>query len=853
MLTPRMLALSARIGEAERTVADERRRAFDTTAADVVFQVNPDWSTMRGVDASGRPSGPIESVDGWLERHVPRDEHPRLRAAIEAAVADRRTFAIRHRFRRADGASGWAITCAAPIVDETGEVVEWFGAAQSEADCSDEVGRLRESEAQKIFFLALIDALRSLHDADEMLRVASRMVGERLGTANLRYARIESRNGEPRYRVDDSDAAPGTRTVDGDYPLARTPVVSEALARGETVVVSDVATDGRLSPQDKASYASLGVASLIATPSIRNGRLVGVLAALDSTSRPWTVRDVALLEAAAEFTRAEIDRAAAESALRESEARARMIFESAGDGIWIAGRNGAFAYANPAACRMLGYPLERLLALGVRDVMRPADWRRLSAITETLTPGRPVDGVWKLRRADGGYAPFELSISLAPDGYWQAIGRDVSERLRADALLSESAQRKAFMLTFSDALRAQPDVDSVALCAVKLLSIWLRADFCYILTFQPEADRLRPTHGFRSDGGPSLPSEAAISSFPATYDRLIRGTVVVNDIAKSPDLGQAEKQAFAEKRIGALIAAQPPVGSPPPVWCLAAVSAKARRWTRSEILLVEEASERTWAAMERARAEQQIAQYERMEALGRLTGGIAHDLNNLLAIILGNLQLLEKQIDGEPGRQSLRDALEAVRMGDRLTSQLLCFARKDALSPELFDVSERAEAIAHLLRRSFGERIEIETRLPDGALMVKADRSAFENAMVNIAVNARDAMPDGGTLSIATGAVDVDPARAKAAAVASGGYVCLTIRDTGCGMTAESRRRAFEPFFTTKKPGKGTGLGLSGVYAFARRSGGFAEIDSAVGVGTTLRVFLPRMAPPGRGRSPTRR
>jgi signal transduction histidine kinase len=235
---------------------------------------------------------------------------------------------------------------------------------------------------------------------------------------------------------------------------------------------------------------------------------------------------------------------------------------------------------------------------------------------------------------------------------------------------------------------------------------------------------------------------------------------------------------------------------------------------------------------EREKAEEQLRQAQKMQALGQLTGGIAHDFNNLLTVIQGSADILQRPGLSEEKRLRFAGAIaQTASRAASLTSQLLAFARRQPLRPEVIDLNEKIAGMADLLDRTLGERVEVRTELADGLCAVEADPAQLEAAILNIAVNARDAMPDGGVLAIRT---------FEAPAAADGGRsVALAISDSGEGIDAETLARVFEPFFTTKRVGKGTGLGLSQVYGFASQSGGGVDITSAPERGTTVTVTLP--------------
>ena len=247
----------------------------------------------------------------------------------------------------------------------------------------------------------------------------------------------------------------------------------------------------------------------------------------------------------------------------------------------------------------------------------------------------------------------------------------------------------------------------------------------------------------------------------------------------------------------------------------------------------------------RARAEEALHQSQKMEAIGQLTGGVAHDFNNVLQIIGGNLQLLQIDVAANAAAQTrLETAVAAVLRGAKLSSQLLAFARRQPLQPVVLDLGQLVRNMNDLLHRALGESVEIETRVADDLWNTLTDPSQIENVILNLAINSRDAMAGAGKLTIELGNVMFDETTVGHGntddAMPAGQYVQLAVSDTGTGMTPEVLKKAFEPFFTTKPEGEGTGLGLSMAYGFVKQSQGNIKIDSAVGQGTTIRIYLPR-------------
>jgi PAS domain S-box-containing protein len=245
---------------------------------------------------------------------------------------------------------------------------------------------------------------------------------------------------------------------------------------------------------------------------------------------------------------------------------------------------------------------------------------------------------------------------------------------------------------------------------------------------------------------------------------------------------------------------------------------------------------------ERRQTEEQLRRSQRMEAIGQLTGGIAHDFNNLLAIVGGNLELLLELPDlGTDARELATEAMDASQRGAEMVRRLLAFARKQQLEPRPINLNERLPSIVQLLRRTLGEPVQIETLSAGDLWAAQADPTLVDDAIVNLAINARDAMPGGGTLTIETANIFLgDEYAEQHVDVTSGEYVMLAVSDTGTGMSPETAARALEPFFTTKPAGQGTGLGLSQVYGFVKQSGGHVSIYSEPGFGTTVKLFLPR-------------
>lgn len=255
-------------------------------------------------------------------------------------------------------------------------------------------------------------------------------------------------------------------------------------------------------------------------------------------------------------------------------------------------------------------------------------------------------------------------------------------------------------------------------------------------------------------------------------------------------------------------------------------------------------------AARRSEAEARLHQAQKMEAVGQLTGGVAHDFNNLLTVILGNLETVQRRLnDGASDKarlqQLVNNAMHGAQRAASLTQHLLAFSRRQPLNPKPLDANRLVGGMSSLLRRTLGESIKVESVLAAGLWKVNVDANQLESAILNLAVNARDAMPEGGNLTIETANTYLDEAyAARQSEVVAGQYMAIAVTDSGSGMSPQIVERAFEPFFTTKEPGRGTGLGLSQVYGFVKQSGGHVKIYSELGQGTTVRLYLPRYLGP---------
>jgi len=491
---------------------------------------------------------------------------------------------------------------------------------------------------------------------------------------------------------------------------------------------------------------------------------------------------------------------AAAAAVREREARFRAVVESASDGVLITDGVGRVLFANGVAERLFQRPREALCTMGVQALMPDGfPGRLLAGIRGVVERGRldgdGASGTVEVLRADGARVPVELSFGTWEQGgerFFSAIIRDVTERARAEAALrdSEERYRAAFEHTAVGVMHADREG--------RLLRVNRR--FADMLGYAPDE----------------------------LVGRLFQDITHPDDMQQNLDLFLAiragrRNEYHMEKRYLHR--------DGHPVW--AALTASSVRTGTGEVdYFIAVAQDIT----ERRTLEQQLYQAQKMEAVGRL-----HDFNNLLTIIRGETELaLADLAEDHPTRESLGGIRKAAERATMLTSRLLAFSRKQVVEPTTFAVHDFLQDAERMLRRLVEERIEVRTEAAPDAGTVRVDRGQLEQVLLNLVVNARDAIVGEGTITVGARAARLTSAFAQTHPGArEGGYVLLTVTDTGAGMTDEIRAHAFEPFYTTKPRGKGTGLGLATCFGIVKQAGGYIWIDSTLGEGTVVSVYLP--------------
>ncbi len=436
--------------------------------------------------------------------------------------------------------------------------------------------------------------------------------------------------------------------------------------------------------------------------------------------------------------------------------------------------------------------------------------------------------------------------------YLLALSEDITERRQAENALRESEARLQFLDTLGKETAKSFDAVEILATTTRMLGQHLNVAICAYADMEPDQDHFTIRGDWSMEGSPSIVGYYSLADFGRLAVKNLGAglPLIVNDTLA--ELAPEEAATFQNIGIAATICV-PLVKNGRLTALMAIHDRKPRNWSATDLALLSEVTERSWAHIERVRSEatvregeRRLIQAQKMEAIGNLTGGLAHDFNNLLGIIIGNLDLLRGRPGGgiskDPQLEQLTgEALDAALRGADLTRRLLAFARRQTLQPQRIDLNELIEGISKLLRRTLGADMEIILNLEPEVWPVNADPSQLGASLINIVNNARDAMPEGGTLTIATSNRQLDEDYAAAHSdLVPGDYILIEVSDTGSGIPAEILDHIFDPFFTTKEQGKGTGLGLSMVFGFIKQSSGHINVYSEVGHGTTFRLYLPR-------------
>jgi len=535
----------------------------------------------------------------------------------------------------------------------------------------------------------------------------------------------------------------------------------------------------------------------------------------------------------------------------------QALFDANPDAVLLVDGDGRIQLANPAATRLFGYPHDTLLGMSVDRLVpdslstRHAAYRRSYAHEPRPRP-MGTDIELSARCADGSEVLVEVALSPLNSGgenYVVASVRGVGAYPRMQRALQRAHYSEHVVQVGRLAVDTR-DPKELLRHVPHVVAQAMKTDTVVVCLLDPTGTELSVASSLGHAAEiVDCAAYANLGDTPLGYVIAQRAPVIVADFATERRF--IVPPSLLESGMVSCLAV-PLNDKGKAIGVLATRSRTRRDFGTEEVAFLEALSNLLATSLQRTHTEAQLSHAQRMESVGQLTGGIAHDFNNLLTVIQGNLQMLTDQPSVTADRhcqQLVNAAMRAGQRGAELTGKLLAFSRRQSLAPQRIEPAEMLESLADMLRRTIGEHIRIAVQSQPGCPACRADPVQLESALLNIAINARDAMPDGGTLTFTCGGFTPDTPGAPSVLRervsgngASDPWVCIMVRDTGTGMPAAVRERAFEPFFTTKDAGRGTGLGLSTVYGFVTQSGGMVHIDSAPGAGSTVVLCLPAVA-----------
>ncbi len=530
-----------------------------------------------------------------------------------------------------------------------------------------------------------------------------------------------------------------------------------------------------------------------------------------------------------------------------------MLFEAVPDATVVVDSAGMIVLANTKACDLFGWtraeltgaPIERLIPARF-SAGHEKHRQRFSRDPDARPMG--IDLELSGLRRDGVEFPVEIALNpFKRDGgaFVAASIRDLTHTMRFKNAATRALYSSQLVRLGELAMRAK-GVDELLAAIPGFIVETLRTDVVIIYWAEDGARlRLRASHGVPESLLAEIERDANLIAMDASLSPAIVRSRIVRDysVDASADVGV---DAILTRALGVASSVRVPMTSKSGlIGLLETHSQKQNRFAEEELNFLQMVGNLFVELIMRSEVEAQLAHAQRLESIGQLTGGIAHDFNNILTVVMGNLQMLREALEPEGSGfiKLVESAQRASQRGAALTQKLLTFSRKQSLAPSAIDPAATLGALNEMLQRTLGEAIQIHIQIAPGCPACLADPLQLDNAIVNLALNARDAMPGGGSLRMTAAPVavtamtpDISPE------LPPGHYVMIAVADTGQGMPPDVLRRAYEPFFTTKPSGKGSGLGLSMVYGFAKQSGGTIRMESEVGRGTEVRLFFPATA-----------
>ncbi len=744
-------------------------------------------------------------ADIWSE--IWHDLSPLVDAALAGVASYREDLPLLMN-RKGFDEQTWFTFSYSPARDDSGLVAGLFCAC---TETTQKVG----SERRHAFRLGLEERLQALTEPRAIMDAAVEMLARHLGAIRAGYSEVQD-DGET--ILCQSCFADGVAPVLGSFRLSDFGDAHvERQRRGATEVIDDTAADPDLVQQ---TWAALETRALVSVPLVRDGKLRASLYVNHRQPHPWSGDEVSLIEEVAARTWSAVERAVAKAGERETAARLKLALDAGRLAEVTFGIDGSVRHSARFA-ELLGHPPEHRLTLAeIRAQYHPDDHDRVVAERQHII--------------DSGQGFYEVEKRLVlPDGQvrWVygrgQVQRDAAGRaLSVTAVYLDATERKAGEVALrrrNDRLEQQVAERNAELRANQAR---MRAAFETSYTFQ----------GLMAPDGTLLDAnQTSLSSIERPREDVV-GLPVWDApwFSATPGMSAAVRDAVALVASGATFRQEIHVNLPTG-WRWFDFSMRPIRDDAGHVVaIVPEAVETT----ERRLAVEALLQSQKLEAMGQLTGGVAHDFNNLLTPIMGGLDMLQRA-GLSPDRQQriIHSALQAAERARVLVQRLLAFARRQPLQPVAVDVARVVGGMAELIARTSGPQVKVSVELADDLPAAKADPNQLEMALLNLAVNARDAMPDGGRLRIS--AVQEEVGVGHHSQLQPGRYIRLSVADSGVGMDEATLARAIEPFFSTKGVGRGTGLGLSMAHGLTVQLGGTLTLRSSPGLGTNVELWLP--------------
>ena len=625
------------------------------------------------------------------------------------------------------------------------------------------------------------------------------------------------------------------------------------LTRGKPIQLASVDDLPAGAVAERQDMATRSIRSILALPVLSENEVIGFqIFECVKNSRSWTQEQLSMLSLIGEVIASAIRRRHAEADLHESEARFGAIAECSTELIAELDSGGRIRYANSSFEHKLGYPSKWFVGKRIQRVMHVDDYESLRGVyAEAMSSEQEVRAVHRLRHQDGSWRWFESSgrarRTSSNRTRFIAVARDITERKAAEETVERQLKLEKRIASISRrflALQGEEIDDAIRGALVEAAEL-AGADRSFLKSQELDTDAGRASYEWCADGVQS----AVADQKPWSERELAAGQILnFSSIEDLPVGADREKRDLKRRGVQSLLSI--PIRLRGRTIGLLGFEAHRQRrcWSDHDVTLLRLIGEilastlgRKYSDAALRETESKLRHAQKLEAVGRLAGGIAHDFNNLLTVILGfSRPLLRELEEGNPIREDVIEIHGAAERAVALTRQLLTFSRRQAVEECVVDLNAMLSGMASLLARLIGEDVELVMDLDEHLPGVKGDTHQFEQVIINLAANARDAMPDGGTLQIITQTCDLDAPQARRRGLRGADtYVLFSVRDSGHGMDEETRAQIFDPFFTTKEPGRGTGLGLSIAYSVVDGAGGTIRVEGLPSKGTNFDIWLP--------------